>query len=258
MMKRQRIQEVISLYALLILAVCWLTGCGSYTDPPKEFKDSYIITEVSGMGELGTIDEFQKGLAMLKMDNGKTPGIHGWKKNDNVYQLCFSMKDQDCVAQFTFILGGTGVDQKKIGKACTLDYVIAGEGRSEGVGASSVILLAINALQESGVETSIQKHEKQKKAELEEFMKKKDEQEKVEKRKNEEEARVQHERDEYIYGALSGKIPAKFTRDLDELCKTGKIATKSDVDVYLKNNAAKIAESRLIEKFITEEFSFDS
>ncbi|MEN6625410.1 MAG: hypothetical protein ABFD69_04180 [Candidatus Sumerlaeia bacterium] len=237
MMNRQRIQEVISLYALLILAVCLQTGCGGYTDPPQEFKASYIITEVSGMGELGTIDEFEKGLSLLKMDNGKTPEIHGWKKDDNVYQLCFSMKDQDCVAQFTFILGGTSVDPKKIGKACTLDYVTAGEGRSEGVGASSVILLAVNALQESGVETSIQKHEKQKKAEEQENLRKLREQNDALDKKNQADAELRAFIDSLSRYVISKKIITQIQEDKS-------INSKADVVAYIAKNKESIAAAR--------------
>lgn len=236
MMIRQRIQEVISLYALLILAVC-LSGCGGYTDPPQEFKDSYIITEVSGMGELGTIDEFEKGLSLLKMDNGKTPEIHGWKKDDNVYQLCFSMKDQDCIAQFTFILGGTGVDPKKIGKTCTLDYVIAGDGRSENVGASSVIMLAVNALQESGVETSIQKHEKQKKAEDQENLRKLREQNDALDKKNQADAELRAFIDSLSRYVISKKIITQIQEDKS-------INSKADVAAYIAKNKESIAAAR--------------
>lgn len=76
---------------------------GRFIDPEKQFLGSELMVR-AGISEVGlSVGQFVELLKKAQMDNGKTPEVQGWTREDNVYTLHVKMK-KPLELKFTHIL----------------------------------------------------------------------------------------------------------------------------------------------------------
>jgi hypothetical protein len=120
--------------AVFVLIVSLLSG-GSYIKPGESFLNSELTVR-EGISETGlTVGSFVKALESIKMDNGKSPVVSGWSKDDNVYILHIQMKEPVEI-EFVHMLNQEG-------KASLMKPVQTSEGE---VPAMQFFMLALSSL----------------------------------------------------------------------------------------------------------------
>ena len=76
---------------------------GRFIDPEKQFLGSELMVR-AGVSEVGlSVGQFVELLKKAQMDNGKTPEVQGWTREDNIYTLHVKMK-KPLELKFTHIL----------------------------------------------------------------------------------------------------------------------------------------------------------
>lgn len=74
-----------------------------YVQPDERFLRSELMVR-PGISEVGlSVGQFVEALKLAKMDNGRSPELKGWTKNDNEYTLSVVMK-QPIELKFTHLL----------------------------------------------------------------------------------------------------------------------------------------------------------
>ena len=279
--------EKIIFLMLLLSAAILFVSCGRYTTPPNEFLDSSICypEAISASMTTGTTKEFADGLILMISDDGTKPTVKGWTKKNNIYTVHFAMKGKKCTAVFRHILSSPELEKEQWGKVSVLESITVGSDvLSGGMQTSTFVLLAIKALGDSGVETSIDKKEKERKqndqkikAEQEKAIQEIDKKEALERAERDKQealaiAESEKKSDEYekqretLNDAISNleypkdeskPLPRKYAAEIRNLIDQEKIKSKADLDQYMSSNGKIIEDYQAAVLFIEEEFSGD-